>query len=435
MVWRGSKKTMGLAAAASASLLAGCLAACSNSGSATVPAGTTFAVAAHAAPIPVTSAERDRATQGADAFALSLLRELGSGDGDLTFSPQTLADLLAMLAPGARGQTAAQLTAVLGADGLTSDQLAAALGSEDAVARADAKQGSITLRESSDLWAAKSVKPSDSYLSTLGGAFGTGVHQVDFAANPGAARDAVNQLVSQETNGYIPELFSPGDIDSQTRMVLTDAVYLDAAWASPFDPAATNSSGTFTRADGSTESAALMSRTGTFRYASGSDWQLAELPYQGGRLAMDVLLPAAGRGSLDSVRARLTGVSLTSMLGSLRTTSLQLTLPRFTTDSSLDTLVKVLKRLGVTDLFDPSAADLSGVTANKERLFVSAMVAKAHIAVGEKGTVAAAAAGAAEASSGRMAPNVSFTADHPFLYLVRDLTTGRILFLGQEGSV
>jgi serpin B len=288
---------------------------------------------------------------------------------------------------------------------------------------------------SSDVWAGKDTVPSQTYLAALDGAFGTGLHQVDFASDPSAARNAVNQLVDEETDGYIPDLFGPGAIDAQTRMVLTDALYLDAAWASPFDPSATNTSGTFTRADGSTESADLMEQGGAFGYAAGPGWQLAELPYQGGKLAMDVLLPASGPGTLAAVRARLTGASLAAMLAGLRPTTIQLALPRFTADSSLDSLKQVLERLGITDLFSADAADLSGLTADRESLFVSAVAAKAHIAVGEKGTVAAAAAGAVVNATSGSASRLSFVADHPFIYLIRDLTTGQILFLGQESSI
>ncbi|MBR7839402.1 serpin family protein [Actinospica durhamensis] len=417
-------------------LVAGGLAGCSSSSAGTeVPAGTSFDLAAHAAAIPVDAAQQARATAGSSAFAVTLLRALGAGGGDVTYSPQTLTDLLAMVLPGARGQTAAQVSAALGADGLTADQLAAALGADDTTAQADAKQGSITLRTSSDVWAANTLTPSQAYLSVIDGAFGAGMHRVDFAGDPESARNAVNEVVNHETDGYIPSLFGPGSITDQTRMVLTDALYLDAAWASPFDPNDTDLSGVFTRGDGSSEKTAMMSRSGTFGYASGSGWQLAQLPYQGGKLAMDVLLPASGTGALAALRGKLTGASLTSMLAALQPTSIALTMPRFTADSSLDSLEQVLKSLGITDLFDPGAADLSGLTADQEGLYVSAVAAKAHIAVGEKGTVAAAAAGMGiNATSGRVT-SAEFTVDHPFIYLIRDLTTGQILFMGQESSV
>lgn len=392
-------------------------------------------MAAHAASIPVSGAQRQQATQGSNAFAVSLLRALGTGDGDLTFSPQTLSDLLALIAPGARGETAAQVLSVLGADGLTADQVSAALGGDDAAALADAKQGSITLRISSDVWTANTVKPSQSYLAAIDGAFGSGLHQVDFRKDPDAARKAVNQLVEQETDGYISDLFPPHSIDDGTRMVLTDALYLDAAWASPFDPSETDPSGTFTRADGSTETAALMTQSGSFGYASGSGWQLAELPYQGGKLAMDVLLPDSGPGTLAALRGKLTSTSLASMLAGIQPVQMKLTLPRFTTDSSLGSLKQVLGQLGIKDLFNPDAADLSGLTADQEGLYVSTVVAKAHIAVGEHGTVAAAAAGGAVGATAVRVTGVTFTADHPFLYLIRDLTTGQILFMGQESSI
>ena len=178
----------------------------------------------------------------------------------------------------------------------------------------------------------------------------------------------------------------------------------------------------------------MMNQSAGFDYASGNGWQLAELPYTGGKLAMDVLLPAKGSGTLAALRNGLTVSSLTSMLSSMARRQVDLTIPKFTTDYAPSTLMQSLRTLRLGGLFDNF--DLTGMTATGERLKVSEIVEKAHIAVSEHGTIAAAAAGAGGVGAAEAEPiAVPFIADHPFLYLIRDLSTGQILFAGQLASM
>ena len=409
---------------------AGMLAGCSSSGG---PLGsTTYVQAAAAMRIPVDAAQLRQAEAGSEALSLSLLRQFSSGNDNMIFSPQTIVDLFGMILPGASGQSATELSTALGAGGLGADTTAAALGKIDSSVRSDAQAGSNTFAESADVWGAKDLKFAQSYLAALDGAFNTGVHQADFVGDPDGARNAINNLVSQETHGYIPELFGQNSIGTTTRIVLTDAVYLDATWTEPFDPSNT-STGNFYPATGSTEQTSMMNQTAGFDYASGKGWQLAELPYTGGKLAMDVLLPAKGSGTLAALRNGLTVSSLTSMLGSMTRRQLDLAIPKFTTDYTPSALMQSLRTLGLGGLFDNF--DLTGMTATGERLKVSEIVEKAHIAVSEHGTVAAAAAGAGGVGAAEAEPiAVPFIADHPFLYLIRDLSTGQILFAGQLAS-
>jgi serpin B len=281
-----------LSALMAAALPAGLLAGCSSDGSPGAP--TTYVTAQNAADITVSSAAYQQAEMGSEAFGVALLRGLGdaTGDGNLVFSPQTLVNLLAMILPGAQGRTATQLSNALGDAGLSPSTAAGALGRIDATDRADANQGPNTLDQSSDVWTANGLKLAQSYLATLDGAFGIGVHQTDFAADPSGAAQAIDNLVSQETHGYIPRLFEPNTLDASTRLVLTDAVYLNATWATPFDPNLTTPSG-FHPADGPTTAISMMNRTGEYDYASGKGWQLVELPYSGGKTAMDILLPTS----------------------------------------------------------------------------------------------------------------------------------------------
>lgn len=412
-----------------ATLPAGMLAGCSGSSAAPVA----YVTAQKAADITVSGQALQQAETGSESFGLALMRELGdrAKNSNMVFSPQTLVDLLAMILPGAKGQTAMQLSDALGTAGLDPRTTAGALGKIDATARADGNQNSNTLDESSDVWTAKDIKLAQNYLATLSGAFGVGVHQTDFAGDPVGSTQAVDDLVSQETHGYINNLFQKGSLDATTRIVLTDAVYLKASWADPFDPNKT-SNADFYPESGAAKQVSMMNSTSAYKYASGKGWQLVEMPYAGGKTAMDIVLPAKGSGTLAALRESLSTTQLNSMLGSMSKQEVTLSIPKFTTNYSPDELMQVIADLGLSRLF--TNADLTGMTADAEPLVVSQMVEKAYVAVGEKGTVAAAAAGAAMATSAQAPAPITFVADHPFLYLIRDVSTGQLLFAGQQAA-
>jgi serpin B len=415
-----------IAATLPAVLLAGC-----SSGSSSAP--VSYAIAQKAADITVSNAALQQARMGSEAFSLALMRSLGDGASgtNVVFSPQTLVDLLAMILPGASGQSASQVSEALGDAGLNASTIAGALGKLDATARADANQGPNTLEESGDVWTATGLKLAQNYLATLDGAFGVGVHQTDFAKDPSGSAQAIDNLVAQETHGYIPKLFDPSTFNKTAELVLTDAVYLNATWATQF-PAYGTTKSDFQPASGPATQTSMMSDTDNYEYASGNGWQLVELPYVGGKTAMDILLPAKGAGTLSALRDSLSATKLNSMLTSMTKQSVAVTIPKFTTDYSANNLVNTLTQLGLGSLFTDS--ELTGMTAPSQPLSIGQIVEKAYVAVGEKGTVAAAAAGAvAEATSGRLV-NDTFDADHPFLYLVRDVSTGQILFAGQVAT-
>ena len=412
-----------IAAALPAGLLAGC-----SSGSGGAP--VSYVMAQKAADITVSGAALQQARTGSEAFSLALMRSLGDGASgtNVVLSPQTLVDLLAMILPGASGRSATQIADALGDSGLSPSTIAGALGRLDATTRADANQGPNTLQESSDVWTASGLKLAQNYLATLDGAFGVGVHKTDFAKDPDGSVQSIDNLVSQETHGYIPQLLAPSDFYKIAELILTDAVYLNATWASQFSAYQTTTSA-FHPVSGPTTQASMMNNTDDYEYASGSGWQLVELPYVGGKTAMDILLPAQGVGTLSALRDSLSATRLNSMLGSMTKQAVSVTIPKFTTDYSADSLVQTLTKLGLSSLFTDS--DLTAMTAPAQPLSIAQVVEKAYVAVGEKGTVAAAAAaGVAMATSAR-AVDETFDADHPFLYLVRDVSNGQILFAGQ----
>lgn len=414
---------IGLTAAA---LVSGC--------SSSQPMQTVAMVSAAPANVPAADpAAQAQVVNGLDGFGLALLRRLGTGNGNLVFSPQSLAQVLTMLLPGARGTSASELESVLGYTGLSPDQAAFALGAQDQATMQRAIAGSDTLTEADDIWAQKGMTLQTPYLRTLSGAFATGVRQPDFKADPAGAADAINQQVSQETHGLIPQLFGPDSFQSNTDLVLTDATYFKAPWSNSFDPADTESAD-FTTAAGSTVSAAMMNQTTEFGYTTGPGWKAVQLPYNGGQLAMDVVLPdSTAPGALAAYRNALTGQGLTAMADAFKPAQVQLSLPRFTVDSDSSGLVSALQQMGLTTLFTGSA-DLSGLFAPPAASqYVQDVVQKAHIEVTEAGTTAAAGSGAQMGAGAVPAPRpqVVFDADHPFVYLIRDVISGQVLFLGQ----
>ncbi|MFE4974961.1 serpin family protein [Kitasatospora sp. NPDC056651] len=366
-----------------------------------------------------------------DAFGLDLLHALtaapDAADRNLVVSPSGLATVLAMLLPGARGATAEELAKALHT-GLDPRQYALATG---ALNRPVPETDKVALRRSDDVWTQQGLAVSPDYLATLAAAFDAGVHQSDFAKDPDGARKTVNAAVEKATGGRIKDLFAPDAITSDTRLVLTDALYLKAEWASAFKPAQT-ADRPFHTPDGTTPAVPTMGRSGSFRYADGSGgivgepWQAVELPYAGGRLAMDLIVPA--QGGFTAFAKGLDQPQLDRILGALAERPVDLRLPRFHVDTS-EELTPVLRSLGVRSVFDH--ADLGGIA--KDPLAVNTVVQKATIEVAEEGTVAAAGSGAGIAVAA--APNadrpVQLYVDRPFLFLIRDTQGGAPLFLGQ----
>lgn len=378
-------------------------------------------------PVP-SAADLSAASTSTTAFGLDLLRAVAASgpDSNVVVSPTSVATALAMLAPGARGQTAAEIASVLHSS-LPADRFAEAVGALDAATVQRATADKAAMHESDTLWVQKDYELQQQYLDVLAAAFDTGVHETDFA-DPDQARDAINSLVQQQTGGLIKDLFPQGSLDASSRLVLTDALYLKAKWDHPFEPGET-SPAPFHLADGTTANPPTMAETVSEQYSAGPGWQYTEIPYAGDHMAMGVLLPDAG--TFDTFRKGLGADELDSIVSGLQPTSVDLELPKFTFDYSTS-LNNALQSLGMTTPFT-GAADFSGIPAKPEGLQVTNVVHKAHIAVAEDGTTAAAATGISVGDSAVAPPQnlVQMHVDHPFLFFIRDTVSGQIVFVGQ----
>ena len=375
-------------------------------------------------------ADATKAGAAIDDFGFELLRAATRGDENAVLSPTSIALALAMARPGARGETASQIDTVLhqvAADGNASwlNALDAALATRTGTFKDTAgKDSSVTLRIANEPFAQLDEAWNPDYLNALASRFGAGVRLVDYKSAAEAARRAINAWVGDQTEQRIPELLQQGVIDNLTRLVLVNAIYLKAAWKFPFTESLT-APASFTRLDGSTLQVPTMHATERLQYASGSGWQAVELPYVGDQLALTIIVP----DDLAAYQATLDGASFAAMTSALSVREVDLSLPKFGIETKTD-LSAVLAQMGMPLAFSPGSADFSGMTG-QEPLFISAVVHQANIDVDEIGTTASAATAVAMAASAAPGDMVTLKVDRPFLFALRDLQTGAVLFLGR----
>jgi serpin B len=378
--------------------------------------------------VAATTVDRDAVIRGNTAFAVDLYRrQAASQGGNVFFSPYSISTAMAMVDLGARGATGSEIDKTLRMP-FSGDRLARAW---TAVLHDVNDHGSgYELVTANALWAAHEIELRAAYLALAHDEFGAKVERLDFAHAHEAARAHINAWVSQATRKKINDLLGPGTIDGGTLLVLTNAIYMKAKWGSEFEPGSTTEKGTFHAAGGDAP-AAMMHQLHTFRIYHGDGIRLLELPYLRGELSMLILLPDANDG-LAHVEKELTPEKLAAWEAGLAPKSVAVTLPRFTSEMSLD-LGEMLQAMGIRLAFDTrGSADFSG-TATIQKLAISKVIHKARIDVTEKGTEAAAAtavsmlAGAAFPSE---RPEI-FQADHPFLYVIRRNGSGSILFIGR----
>ncbi len=380
----------------------------------------------------VTAGDAAALREGNTAFAFDLYRLLSEKTGNLFYSPYSISQALAMTWAGARGTTESQMADALGFL-LSQENLHPAFNalSLDLAKRAEEASNEnaprpFVLDITNALWGQQGFPFLDPYLDVLAQNYDAGLRTLDFTADPEAARVVINDWVAKQTRDRIMDLIPQGSIDELTRLVLTNAIYFNASWQSPFKEENT-ADGAFNLLDGGTVTVPMMHQSGTYRYTEGDGYRAVELPYDGGQTSMVVLLP--DEGNFQGFESSLDAGTLDGILGDLSTWYVNLSMPKFEYDSEFG-LAQTLKDLGMTDAFDPDEADFSGMDGRRD-LYVQDVVHKAFISVDEKGTEAAAASAVIVGTTSMPQGPVEFTMDHPFIYLIRDIPTGAVLFLGR----
>lgn len=378
-------------------------------------------------------AQSDLATlvDGNNVFAFDLYHEVSGSDGNIFYSPYSISLALAMTYAGARNETENEMANVLHFT-LAQDRLHPAMDSLDLAlrSRGQGAQGTngegFKLNIANAIWGQDGYQFQQAFLDVLAENYGAGLRIVDFQSAPEQSRLTINNWVSDQTTNKIKDLIPQGFITTGTRLVLTNAIYFDAAWASPFDKHQTQD-GAFHLLTGSDITVPMMRQTEAVNYAEGDNYQAVEIPYDGNELSMVIFLPKSGQ--FDSFEASLNSQTVNSIISGLSSEEVALTMPKFQFDSSFS-LKSTLSAMGMPQAFQPEVADFSSMTGN-QNLFISDVVHKAYISVDEAGTEAAAATGVIVGTTAAPVGTTQFTLDRPFIFAIRDIATSTILFIGR----
>jgi serpin B len=362
-----------------------------------------------------------------DAFSADLYKILAREQGNVVLSPHSVAVALAMTRAGAVGETAKQMDTVLHA-ALSKDINAGFNALDQALAKRPGKYKvgdqnlELELATANRLWGQKDFAFERAFLDTLAKEYGAGMQIVDYETAHEAARRTINDWVAARTRDRIKDLIAEGVLASDTRLVLTNAIYLKAAWMLQFNDAVP---GAFHRADGSQVQADLMSMSELLGYGAGDGYQAARLPYAGG-LSMVVIVPDAGK--LTTFERSLDGATLRRIASGLSNTQVVLSMPKFSFRFNAK-LKSALGELGMPIAFT-DRADFSGMT-KQDPLEIAEVIHQAFIAVDEKGTEAAAATAVVMRLTSAPQRQVELKIDRPFFFLIQDDDTGAILFMGR----
>ncbi len=374
-----------------------------------------------------------RIVQGNNAFATELYAQVKNSKGNLAYSPYGIESALSIPFLGSQDITQFQMEKVLHLQisSGTVDQSFAELNRQLASRPSDVSDDYRLLLATS-LWLQNGLIVTDKFLDTVKRSYKSGFYRADFMQQPESSRFEINHWVKEHTLGKIADLLGPGDIKSATRMVVVSCIYLKAKWAQIFNSHNTSPQPFFADSD-TTLSVPTMYSTATYPFYHTDRFSMLQLDYVPAtngntRLAMLILLPNQ-RDGLPELESIFTSENLRKWIDSLKKERINVFLPKFKITKSLN-LTDTLQHMGMFNPFSDEA-DFSGISGAKN-LKISDVLHKAIIDVDEAGTeaVAATAVTINMTAIGGESP-VEFRADHPFIYVIYDKTTGVILFAGR----
>jgi serpin B len=361
--------------------------------------------------------------QGNSDFGLTLFQRLAQKPGNVFFSPYSISNAFGMCYAGARGNTAAEMKTTLRFN-LAEDRLHPAFRKLIADLDGAGKKRPFQLTVANRLWGQKDYGFQPEFIKIGKDDYGAGLEEVDFMTASEDARQTINAWVEKQTGDKIKDLIPRGVLNSDSRLVLTNAIYFKAAWSTPFNPKMTKP-GPFFAGDKKVETP-MMRQSQRTKFGDFGSFTMLQLPYEKYEQSMLILLPK--KKDLAVVEAELTAANVAAWVKKLSDHRVDVMLPKFKV-TAMFRLDDILKEMGMKDAFARSKADFSGM-ASREKLFITAVLHKAFVDVNEAGTEAAAATAIAIGTTSAPPP-ATFHADHPFLFLIRDHRTGSILFVGR----
>ncbi len=364
-------------------------------------------------------------------FGFALLSKLVQSDTgkNVFISPTSVSTVLAMTCDGAAGQTRSAMVRTLGLDSMdwqaVNDAYAlimTSMGNEDSF---------VTMLIANSMWANAAFEVRPDFQDDARRFYQAEVDNLNFTS-PESPR-TINAWVSRKTGEKIDKIVD--DLSPQDALVLVNAVYFNGTWRNTFDTKLTKEK-PFFAFDGTVKNVQMMSQSGRYKYLKGENFQAISLPYGTGKFEMTVVLPDSSlrvdRFLLDEVTAS----TWDAWLSRMRVMNGDIQLPRFKVEGDY-TLNEALAALGMSEAFDRSKADFSGMVnlPPDQNAYISQVRHRTYIDVNEKGSEAAAVTSVTIGATSGVARNPNaerfkMIVDRPFLCFLRDGQSGTLLFAG-----
>ncbi|MBR0239582.1 MAG: serpin family protein [Bacteroidales bacterium] len=345
---------------------------------------------------------------------------------DYVISPLSMQFLLGMILDGAKGETAEQICNVLGyGDGEEAEVNEFCLSMLQQLPDLDYL---TKLSLANAIYVDNGFHLLDEYCKTVETYYNAGVGNLDFNDRKGSA-DIINAWCSKNTNGLIPKVLD--EVTPDNLAYLLNALYFKSQWSSPFKKQYTCKED-FTDEKGVKSRVDMMKKEGMYKYSHNDVCEVLELPYGKGSFAMTILLPKEGHNVAEVIEALKADRSIA---WPERRQDVDIWLPKFETKFKMK-MNDILSEMGMPLAFDKNKADFTRMS--EYALALSYVRQDAIIKVDEEGTEAAAvsSAGMIKATAIPSEPLVIFfRADHPFLYLITETSTGAVLFAGRYSNL
>ncbi|MCB9760904.1 MAG: serpin family protein [Alphaproteobacteria bacterium] len=373
------------------------------------------------------SPEMTAVVAGNNAFAVDVYSQIAAeDDGNLFLSPFSMSAALGMTMAGAETTTLEEMRAVLQVgldDGLFHENFGALMRDLSGHHRGRPYQLAVANR----LFGQQGMSWKAPFMGVCTDDYDAPLQEMDYVGDAEGARHDINAWVADQTEDKIEELLGAGSIDASTRMVLVNAIYFKADWASQFEESNTAPL-PFTLASGEEIDVPTMQQTVEASVYSDAAVSVLRLPYETDELSMIIALPAEPDGVAD-LEAGLSAEQVDAWLDGMdEGGDVAVKLPRFEMRYELS-LKETLSAMGMPSAFDPDTVDLSGMT-DDAALVVDDVIHEAYVKVDEEGTEAAAATAVVTREMSASIP-AEFFAQHPFVFFIRDDVTGSILFMGR----
>jgi serpin B len=359
-------------------------------------------------------AQRTKTIEGINLHSLELSRTLYNKGENLFCSPLSLSTALAMTYAGANGKTLEEYETVMHYPG---EQTFGEIKSFSDKLNDLGKFGNVSLNIDNALWFRLALKPD--FVTRMKQSFGASFYPLT-GAKP------INEWANEKTKGRIPKVLEDVDITPDIKLVLTNAIYFKGKWKSTFDSARTHEA-PFYQSDGEKKECKLMYQKSAFKYLENNNYQALQLPYSGEEVVMQVFLPRKN-STIENLLAGLKPEDL-DLLEKSYAQDVNVFLPRFKMETSYD-LIEPLKSMGLNLPF--RGGDFSKMAG--ERLEISKIIQKAFVELKEEGTEAAAVTVIMMRTESSINENPvyvpEFRADRPFFFVIREKSTGLILFTG-----